>query len=151
MNTYTFTITDINGQIITVTDTINADIYLGLGFGIYIYNIEKGLPFNTQNIKVDNNSNLVDDVKHECFLPDDFNLELSIKDSHQIQGLNDITYRYLICYNNIYCEFQDQDFIKGIYKALMWLKAEEYLNFSHYIYDTHVNSRVTLYDIIYKL
>jgi len=69
LHSYTFTFHTSKRENVTVTHIVSDDLLLGIGFGVYIYNNQKGLPESEESIHVSGNINLVDEFIHNAIMP----------------------------------------------------------------------------------
>lgn len=139
---YTFSFLDKHYGEITVSYSVSDELLLGIGFGVYIFNLENNLDARHESIREsgDSNLNLVDEVSHDLFLPentDGYDLET-------YDEVDEVDKRYIIQYRDIYVNFDTPDFIQGINTAFLWLNAPELNKFTKIIHDMTLKTKVNV-------
>lgn len=134
LNDYTFTFVNKNGETIVSTQKITDDFLLGVGFGVYVYNMEHSLEEAADSIRVDGNINLVREFFHDGTLPEDWT-----------PGAEEPK-RYVLKYRNVIADFESPDFIQGAHTAFLWLDAPDLKKFTKEIYDDELKTNVIVSD-----
>lgn len=131
---YTFTFTNQHGTEVVVTHDISDEMLLGMGFGVYIFNKERGLDKYAESVKCSGNVVLVEEMIHDALMPG------------SLEEYEETAKRYVIQYGEgdqtIYPTFSGTDFIQGAHTAFNWLNAPELYKFTKEIYDTDIKQRV---------
>jgi hypothetical protein len=139
-HSYTFTFINPSGEIITTTHNISDETFLGIGFGVFIFNKTRNLIEDNESIKVDGNVNLVHEMRHDALMPEGWEPE---------DYDEDIPEKYIIRTNlgnsspdDLYATFKSPDFIQGVHTAFNWLNAPDLYVYTREIYDTETKQRI---------
>lgn len=134
MHPYTFTFTDRTNNEVTITHTISDEMLLGIGFGVYIFNKERGLDKYAESIKCSGNVVLVEEMFHDALMPG------------SLEECPECSKKYVTKYGDgsetIYPTFGSTDFIQGAHTAFNWLNAPGLYKFTREIYDTDTEQRI---------
>lgn len=130
---YTFTFTDSHGKIVVSTLNITDELLLGIGFGVYVFNKERGLEEDAESIQINKNLILVEEMKHDALMPDGWSPTDNPEDEPQ---------KYILKYGDVYATFGSADFIQGAHTAFTWLNAPDLYKFTSEIYDTQTEQQI---------